>query len=163
MLEFLWYYYIFAAQITTKYEFTLDALLPYNKNNWSNFIAFEANTTNGVFLFSNNKSLIIEPNDKFTFVYYTLIPIDICISNGWYLQGELNKWIRVSRQRFQYIDINENGVKAELIGVEDENVLIGFISYVSMEQKVISCVFNQSISMVIDCVTTNVTLECTCV
>ena len=71
--------------------------------------------------------------------------------NAWYLQGELDKWISISAQRF--IDItrvdNTGSIKVIIKGAENEMVNITFIKPSDSTQKPINCKIGESLTAVI--------------
>ena len=67
------------------------------------------------------------------------------ITDGYYLQGEVDKWIAVSRQRFKEITYMESGeIYVRIVGAVGETVNIAFIQYPELEQVIVSCTFGET-------------------
>ena len=87
------------------------------------------------------------------FSLFTLIPIDSNKDDEdiWYVQGELDKWINISKQRFISIDIDfDNGETMVVItGGYNETVKIAFINGKTKQQQVVKCVIDESLQRMV--------------
>ena len=100
--------------------------------------------------------------NEIDFQYYSLIPINLnLINNIWYLQGEINKWINVSPQRFKYINYyNNDNIKLNIQGVNNEIINIAFVNINTLQQYIYKIVFNQILIVSLDCCIVNNTFAC---
>ena len=143
---------------------TRDDLNYYIKDNDDTlaWLAYEANATTTYYEFNSNNPVNLSRSDKYSFEYYTFIPINPMALNAFYLQGELSKWIRVSKKRF--ININtidsDGSIKVTLKGAINEEVNVAFVKPSTKEQIIVKCVINESYTAVITCVTSQNACKC---
>merc|ERR1712113_1080983 len=114
------------------------------------WIAFETNSTSNYKMMSDSKPLSLSVSDKWSFEYWTLIPIYKSRPSGYYLQGEVDKWISISRQRFKEIIYKDTGEAiVNVMGAVGETVNLAFVEYPEMKQHLISCTITETQKVVI--------------
>merc|ERR1712129_269048 len=94
-------------------------------------------------------ALTLQSGNEYEFQMYTAIPVT---TNGWYLQGEIEKWITVSQQRFKQMTRSEDGsLSVTIKGAVGENVKIAFVNVMNetMTQTIINCLFDESLQLII--------------
>ncbi len=130
--------------------------LPYKALDFGNFqthdqvwLAWEHNNSHVVRMFSASQPLQLQPSDEYNFEYYSFIPVHpISVLNattnpngGWLLQGEVSKWISVSRQRFgPHLHFHKDGsVEVGIMGVATESVTVSFVHWPSLRRVSGAC------------------------
>ena len=64
--------------------------------------------------------------------------------------GEIDKWIKVSKQRFISIDISDNNeLNVVIAGIPNEIVNIGFVKIDTLQTVIIKCVIDETQQMII--------------
>merc|ERR1712203_873397 len=91
--------------------------------------------------------LKVKKGNQYDFQLYTLIPVSD--ENGWYLQGEVDKWITASGQRFKEITRTAQDLEVRMVGEIGEKVRIGFVTGDTLKQKIVECRFDEREEMVI--------------
>ena len=144
------YYYVLAALIqgNNNHMLELKDLAFYTNQTLmtENYLVYEANTTDKYVEVNGGSALTVNVCNAFDFQYYTMVPI----INGynvdqWYLAGEINKFIKVSNQRFNTINLNNNGsVSVEIQGLQNENVTVAFVNGKTKMQIVVICQIKDS-------------------
>eukprot|EP01084_Bolivina_argentea_P145760 255409_1 len=141
--EYFRYYYVFAATLTSDFVLYPSDITHYNNGIESDvitsWIGYETNTTTNYMMFNETNPITLKncPN-KWNFQYYSFIPI-LNGDSGWYLQGEVDKWISVSRQRFKQITNDDSSVNVKIFGAVGENVNVAFVKYPDMIQQIVNC------------------------
>ncbi|ETO23731.1 hypothetical protein RFI_13446, partial [Reticulomyxa filosa] len=147
------YIYLLSAGLLQNFELTISDVYHHQNQNgmiWNEFLAYEWNTSSKYYEFSQSQNLLLTPNNLWTFQYFTFIPVDSDISNGWYLQGEIDKWISVSPDRFQSIEMNSDG-SIEVVAKGDlgEQINVAFVNVNTLQQVIQSCVIGESLVVTI--------------
>ena len=149
------YLYLFAANLS-------DSLTIYPKDfnyHYENyelnttFIAYEANVTDKYYKVNNVNGLVLSSCYKYDFQLYTFIPLIISqCDDCWYLQGEINKWISVSSNRFKTITMDSytKETQVEIVGDVNETVMIAFVKPSTLKQLVVKCIFSESQQILIN-------------
>merc|ERR1712228_97673 len=139
--EFYKYLYVFAVNFDREYQLT--------ENGNGHWLAYETNTTSKFYKFDEKTPLKIKKGNEYDFQLYTLIPIQNSNDDMWYLQGEVDKWITVSNQRFQEITRNDDGtIKVAINGQVGEEVRIAFVNANSFKQHNVTCIFDETEQMI---------------
>ena len=86
------------------------------------------------------------------FSLFTLIPIRSQQDDIWYVQGELDKWINISKQRFISIDIDFDNQQTIVVitGGYNETVNVAFFNPKTKQQKIVTCVIDESLQNTIN-------------
>ena len=152
------YLYLFVAELEKDSNIMMSDFMYHFDNNdeemANNYLVFETNHTSKYFEFNSSTPLFVSSCGQYDFQFYTFIPIDSNDDNndngGWCLQGEIDKWIGVSPQRFQSIDTSDSGsIEVTIYGAVDETVNVAFVNTKTMQQKIISCKIGQTQTMTI--------------
>ena len=155
--EQLRYIYIFVVLLKNDLKiYPSDVSYHMEDNTNSEWLVYETNTTDSFMKFNDNTPLQVKGGGvyegKYGFQLYTLIPVGNITStlSGWYLQGEIDKWITVSRQRFKEIGYNGNGdAYTRIVGEVGETVNVGFVNSETMKQQVVNCKIGETQEAVI--------------
>ena len=156
--ELFRYYYVFAVNLDKGFLLYPGDVDMYRERGdaeddaASEWLAFESNTTDSYVVVNDSSPLSLSPSDKFTFEYYCFIPLRPAPAggDGYYLQGEVDKWIGVSRQRFKRIEYDDDGaVSAEIVGVVGETVVVAFVKYPEMTQTRVACKIGETLTAVV--------------
>ena len=154
--EFYRFYYVFSVNLKRSMM-----LYPSDFDHYRNhedatggevdqWIAFETNSTSSYKVISESKPLPLSVSNKWSFEYWTLIPIYKSRPKGYYLQGEVDKWISVSGQRFKEIIYKDTGVAiVNMNGAVGETVNLAFVEYPEMKQHLISCTITETQKVVV--------------
>ena len=89
----------------------------------------------------------VKKGGKYDFQLYTMIPVTD--ESGYYLQGEVDKWITASGQRFKEIMRTVDKLKVRMVGEVGEKVRIGFVKADDLTQKIVECTFDETEEIVI--------------
>ena len=151
------YYYVLSAVIPDKFEFyPQDLSYHFDGNNGNDelngtWLVYNFRDSMDVKVFNNDNPLIINICWMDDFSLFTLIPIRSEQDDIWYVQGELDKWINISKQRFISIDMDfENGETIVVItGGYNETVNVAFINPKTKQQKIVSCLIDESLQKTI--------------
>eukprot|EP01084_Bolivina_argentea_P143819 252495_1 len=148
------YIYVFAVLLNNDLNiYPNDVSYHFSDNSNNEWLVYESNTTSKFTKFNYNTPLTIKKGGKYDFQLYTLIPIGNSTNsdlNGWYLQGEIDKWITVSKQRFKDITTNNNGnLMVQITGEVGETVNIGFVKADTLTQQIVKCKIDETQQMVI--------------
>eukprot|EP00053_Salpingoeca_punica_P027614 m.25231 g.25231 ORF g.25231 m.25231 type:complete len:316 (-) comp9717_c0_seq1:39-986(-) len=117
-LEFVYVSYVLAVNVSTPY-----LLLPHELgyNDQDQLLVFEANSTRTLRPFSSSSPITINPCDKLSFQFYTIVPV---LSNGWALVGETSKWVSVSNTRLQDPVVSTLDLSVVIKGLAGEAVIL---------------------------------------
>ena len=155
------YIYLFSVLLTKNYQIypnDISQIYSQTQNDGNDendkWLAFETNNTAILTLFDQNNPLKLKQSgSKWDFEFYTMIPIGNETSGDWLLQGEIDKWIKVSKQRFKQITRNDNGdLFVRIVGQMNETVNIGFIQIIDNDkykQQIVTCTFDETQEIVI--------------
>ena len=151
--ELFRYIYVFVVLLDNNLKiYPSDVSYHFEDDTNSRWLAYETNTTDTFVKFDYDTPLEVLGGGvyggKYGFQLYTLIPVGNSTSsdmNGWYLQGEVDKWITVSRQRFKEITTNDNGdLYVRIAGDNGETVNVGFVNGQTMKQQIVKCTVGES-------------------
>jgi hypothetical protein len=142
------YTYLSSVNLLEPFNVTVSDLLAYHRARQnmapSFWLAFEANTTDVIRQVEIGSPLQLQISDEWSFEFYTLVPIFAEISLGWYVQGEVGKWIGASEHRFTSISVNTDGsAAADIIGSPSEAVEVYFVNAKSKITTSVTCVFDE--------------------
>eukprot|EP01083_Nonionella_stella_P114908 340133_1 len=152
------YYYVLSVELTQTFALYPSYLNHYRRENgyYDTWIAYEANSTDTYAIVNETSPLMLQKSDKYSFEYYRLVPLLNRDMNAFYLQGEIGKWISVSKQRFKEIvyfaedeDEATVSVKARIEGVVGETVSIAFVQYPQLKQVIVECTIGETQEAVI--------------
>jgi len=143
------YIYAFGAKLNADYNLKLYDIETRNSN--ALYLGYEYNSTNTFIKLDSNSMVTFKKCNKYDFQYYTFIPINPDNMDGWYLQGELSKWITVSKQRFIDVNVVDNtgSIKVLIKGAQNEKVNVAFVQPSTGKQQIISCVIDGTLQAVI--------------
>ena len=150
--EYNRYIQVFSAVLINEYELTINDIL-YNYDDKSqlinngmdmNYIYYENNSTNILKIFNKTNPILLHKSNKHTFEWFTLIPINPYTNNNWLLMGELNKWIKISPQRFTNIIIDNDTLNVIIYGAINETVIIGFVNKITLIKQEITCIIGKT-------------------
>ena len=157
--DFYKYLYVFGVNLDKDYDLYLDDLMYQfhgrDDNMMDNkYLVYEVNTSSVYKKFDKDNPMKIAAGNEYEFQLYTLIPIGNETNNGgqdlWYLAGEIEKWITVSRQRFKEIVRNEaGGIHVLVNGDYGEVVDIAFVNGNTMKQQIVTCKIDESQQVII--------------
>ena len=151
--EYFRYYYVFSINLQKTFKLYPSYIAHYRQEDnaqITSWLAFETNTTNSYKIFNESSPLTLSMSDKSTFEYYTFIPLLSSDMDGYYLQGEIDKWIAISKQRFKQIMYEDSGsIYVQIAGAVNETVNIGFVKYPDLKQTIVSCTVGQTQQAVI--------------
>jgi len=151
--EYLRYYYVFSVNLKASFKLYPSYIARSEGGRTQavdNWIAFETNSTSSYKLFNETSPLTLDVSNKYTFEYYTFIPLLSTDTDGYYLQGEVNKWISVSGHRFKEIIYEDSGeVYVRMQGAVGETVDVAFVKYPDMTQTIVSCKVGETQQLVI--------------
>eukprot|EP01084_Bolivina_argentea_P145762 255414_1 len=151
------YLYVFGVNLDKGYDVYLEDIRYQLRGDNMNmeYLVYEVNTTSVYKRFDKNNALNIAAGNEYEFQLYTLIPIGNDTSNNediWYLAGEIDKWITVSRQRFHGITRNnDGGIHVTVNGDYNEVVNVAFVNVngETMKQQIVTCKINESQQVII--------------
>eukprot|EP01084_Bolivina_argentea_P143823 252503_1 len=150
------YIYVFTVELVKDlYIYPNDLKYNMNENidiNNQSWLVYESNNTNVLEIFDVKHPLNLKAtNNDWDFQLYTLIPLDNMNQNGWYLMGEIYKWIKVSKQRFVNINSNveDQILEVIIIGIPNEIVNVGFVKLDTLKTVIISCKIDETQKMII--------------
>ena len=150
------FYYVFSVNLKKSmmlYPSDFDHYVNYEYGDSAvvdQWIAFETNSTSNYKMISESNPLKLSVSNKWSFEYWTLIPIYKSRPSGFYLQGEMDKWISVSSQRFKEIIYKDSGEAiVNVMGAVGETVNVAFVQIPEMKQHLISCTITETQKVVI--------------
>ena len=151
--EYFRYYYVFSINLRHSFKLYPSYIAQYQSHDSAvitNWLVYETNTTESYKIVNESSPLTLSMSDKYTFEYYSFIPLLSADTSGYYLQGEVDKWITVSRQRFKEIIYEDSGsIYVRISGAVDEEVNIAFVKYPDLEQTIVKCKVGQTQQIVI--------------
>mmetsp|Transcript_16556 Transcript_16556/g.48694 ORF Transcript_16556/g.48694 Transcript_16556/m.48694 type:complete len:197 (-) Transcript_16556:114-704(-) len=116
------YAYVLAANTSTV-TVELDELFT-NLKRASQYVAFESNTSNSVFVVDGAHPLHLPASDRWSFSFVTLAPV---LEGGWAFLGEAaSKWVAVSNQRFANLKGGTEGGTIDVFGSPGETVQLAY-------------------------------------
>jgi len=154
--EYFRYYYVFSVNLEQTFDLFPSFIDIYRDRakgdeEVTQWIGFETNSTNEFVLFNESSPIELQKSDKFTFEYYTLIPMySSDMESGYYLQGEVDKNIAVSRQRFNAIEVEDSGALTVTVsGAVGETVNVAFVKYPELKQMIVHCEIGETQTAVV--------------
>merc|ERR1712228_1122762 len=149
--EMFRYMYVFAVELDNDLDIYPKDVMVYGHDASDKWLVYETNSTDTFVKFDDATPLKVSSGGKYDFQLYTMIPVSD--ASGWYLQGEVNKWITASGQRFKQIARNMKGnfydLEVRMVGEVGEKVSIGFVKGDDLTQKIVECTFDETEEMVI--------------
>lgn len=140
--SFTWHF-AYGVQLTAPYKFlSTDVLLPLV----GQYYAFLFNNTNPanfqVVPFGASSPVLIPQGETYGDGYlWIFAPV---LDNGWTLLGEIDKFIAVSKQRFQSVTTSQNGVQILLAGQPGELVNLAYLKPSATTPALGSCEISDS-------------------
>lgn len=119
------YAYVFGINVNTAGSVSLtDIEYP---DVTAKLVVYESNATEAsdMFMVDNVHPLPVHACGELDFQLYTMAPH---LPNGWALLGEMDKWVSVSRQRFNNLQYTTDSIAVEISGEVGETVNVSFFS-----------------------------------
>ncbi|XP_062503496.1 uncharacterized protein LOC134180364 [Corticium candelabrum] len=121
----LHWHHVFAADLVSEFSFSPNDLLDFHPPTQSptSWVAYPHNMSSNPIPFDQSHPIKLPVCGRADFGLWHIAPM---LENGWFLLGELDKFVPVSQQRIISIATTNIEIQVELAGVPGEQVSISF-------------------------------------
>jgi len=117
------FHYVLAATLASDYALPLSDLEGIRDQ--QEYVVAEHNSTADVRRINGSGTLTLAACGRWDFQLYTLSPVE---PNGFSVQGEVGKWVGMSRARFEEVSTTPLGMLLEAVGTPGEDITVAFIA-----------------------------------